>query len=65
MKKSNVGLRSFEDSLMYHLKYRLLSATSLEILIIAFFAGEIYQNEDVDLSDRLTRYDDPEKQSTE
>lgn len=65
LKKSNVGLRSFEDSLMYHLKYRLLSATSLEILIIAFFAGEIYQNEDVDLSDRLTRYDDPEKQSTE
>lgn len=65
LERENIGLVAFEDSLMYHLKYRLINATNLEIMIIAFFAGEIYQNEEVDLSDRLTRYDDPEKESTE
>lgn len=65
LERDNIGLKSFEDSLMYHLKYRLISATNLEIMIIAFFAGEIYENEKEDLSFQITRYDDPNKKSTE
>ena len=65
LERDNLGLVAFENTLMYHLKYRSISANGLEIMIIAFFAGEIYQSEDEDLSSRLTLYDDPHKEPSE
>ena len=57
VERENAGLKSFSDALLYFLKYRFTSANSLELILTSFFAGEIYQSREIDLSNRLTRYD--------
>ena len=53
LSRDNTGLSSFTESLLYFLKYRLTTAHNLEIIIMAFFAGQIYQEESEDLSSTL------------
>ena len=50
------GLDSFAETLLYYLKYRLTTANNLEMIIMAFFAGQIYQ-EKQDLSSLLGKMD--------
>lgn len=56
LNRTNSGLKSFSESLFYFLKYRFLSANSLELAITAFFAGQIYQEKTEDLSGKLAKY---------
>lgn len=55
--RENSGLSAFSESLFYFLKYRHLDAQGLEMIIMAFFAGQIYQSEDFDLSEKLPSSD--------
>ena len=52
------GLKAFSESLFYHLKYRAISANSIEQIITAFFAGQIYQEKENDLSSVLGKFQD-------
>ena len=52
--RKNSGLESFSESLFYFLKYRFNDAHSLEMILTAFFAGQIYQEKEMDLSNELT-----------
>lgn len=54
--RENKGLKSFSESLFYFLKYRVNGANSLEMILTAFFAGQIFQEKDRDISDALARY---------
>lgn len=54
--RENSGLKTFSESLFYFLKYRFNEANSLEMILTAFFAGQIYQEKGTDLSDKLARY---------
>ncbi len=56
LKMERTGLDSFSESLLYYLKYRAISANSIELAISAFFAGQIYQEKDFDLSYQLGKY---------
>ena len=51
--RENTGLKSFVKSLYYFLKYRAYSAQSIELFLMSFFAGKIYQETNEDLSDFL------------
>ena len=47
------GIESFKESLLYFLKFRFIKANTLEIMLIAFFAGQIYQENTKDISSKL------------
>lgn len=49
-------LRSFMETLFYNLKYRILNANMLELSILSFIAGEIYQGDITDSSILLEKY---------
>lgn len=51
------GLDSYADSLFYFLKYRFTSANGLELAIMSFFAGQIYQEDSEDISEKLGKYE--------
>lgn len=53
LSRENAGLTSFAETLLYFLKYRLTTANNLEIIIMSFFAGQIYQETNEDLSQSL------------
>lgn len=56
------GLNAFRETLFYFLKYRFHEPSGLEMIITAFFAGQIYQS-DEDISDVLSsKYSVREKQ---
>ena len=40
-------------SMLYFLKYRLFSAQYIEMMLISFFAGQVYQETSEDTSDKL------------
>lgn len=54
LKQDKKGLQAFGESILYYLKYRLTSPYSLEMILMAFFAGQIYQEEKTDLSDKIS-----------
>jgi len=54
--RENRGLKSFSESLFYFLKYRVNGANSLEMILTAFFAGQIFQEKDKDISDVVAKY---------
>jgi len=56
LKMNRTGLDSFSESLLYYLKYRAISANSIELAITAFFAGQIFQEKETDLSSDLGKY---------
>lgn len=49
------SILGFQDALIYFLKYRAYNAVSIEMLLIAFFAGQIYQ--DPKMADKLPSMD--------
>lgn len=54
--RTEQGLKGFKDTLLYFLKYRITSANMIELAILSFFAGRIYQSDDVDLSATFDKY---------
>lgn len=48
--RQNTGLVAFKESLFYFFKFRQFNAQDIELMIIAFFAGQIYQESNADLS---------------
>ena len=55
--RKNEGLVNFVKYLLYYLIYRLHDAQSLEMMITAFMAGQIYERIDEDISSQLHPYD--------
>ena len=55
--RENAGLEAFSESLFYFFKYRYFDAKGIEMIIMAFFAGQIYQSEEIDLSGKLPSSD--------
>lgn len=53
-KQTKKGVESFEQSLLYFLKYRLSNVNSLEMIIMSFFGGQIYQEDEIDLSSKIS-----------
>jgi hypothetical protein len=51
------GLENFSAMMLYYLEYRLRDAQSLEMIITSFFAGQIYERTDKDISSELHSYD--------
>lgn len=51
------GLTSFEETLFYNLKFRNLTATTLEMIILSFLAGRVYQEDNIDISDDIGKYE--------
>ena len=51
--RDNLGLKNFVKFLLYYLIYRLHDAQSLEMIITAFMAGQIYENTTADITDEL------------
>ncbi|MCI8734309.1 MAG: hypothetical protein HFE40_02000 [Clostridia bacterium] len=49
------GLKAFREQLYYFLKFRHVDAQSLEMILTSFFAGQIYQELDEDLSSKLPK----------
>lgn len=54
--RTESGLKSFRETLFYFLKYRSINAQSLEMMIIAFFAGQVYQETTEDISASLGKF---------
>lgn len=58
-RKSNIaeredsGLNAFFESLFYFFKYRHYTAQDIEMILLSFFAGRIYQSDDKDISGEL------------
>lgn len=57
LERDNKGLNSFCEELFYYLKYRDVSPKSIELMLMAFFAGQIYQEKNYDLGNRLPEVD--------
>ncbi len=55
--RENVGLKNFSQAMLYYLIYRLRDPQSLEMVLIAFMAGQIYEQTEVDISNELHPYD--------
>lgn len=55
--RNEAGILGFQDALIYFLKYRVYNAVSIEMLLISFFAGQIYQ--DPNMADKLPSLDIP------
>jgi hypothetical protein len=55
--RNETGIKNFAKYLFYHLVYDLQSPKGLEMLIIAFWSGQMYENTDEDLSKVLHPYD--------
>jgi hypothetical protein len=53
----SIGLKNFSAMMLYFLNYRFRDAQSLEMVITSFFAGQIYEQIDEDLSNVLHTYD--------
>lgn len=51
------GLESFSESLFYFFKFRNFNAQNIELALTAFFAGQIYQETDKDISRTLPASD--------
>lgn len=49
------GITAFREQLYYFLKFRHVDAQSLEMILTSFFAGQIYQELDEDLSSKLPK----------
>lgn len=55
--RENLGLKNFNQFLLYYLIYRPCDAQSLEMIITAFLAGQIYEQVDSDISSELHPFD--------
>ena len=55
LERDDPDIKAFRESLLYFLKFRFIKADTLEIMLIAFFAGQIYQNTETDISPILSK----------
>jgi len=55
--RENKGLKSFSGMLLYYLIYRVHDAHSLEMMLMAFFSGQVYERTDEDISVYFHPYD--------
>jgi len=55
--RKNHGLKSFSGMLLYYLIYRVHDAHSLEMMLMAFFSGQVYERIDEDISIHFHPYD--------
>jgi hypothetical protein len=55
--RPNNGLKNFSNMMLYYLEYRLRDAQSLELIIMSFLAGQIYERIDKDISSELHQND--------
>lgn len=55
--RNNIGLQNFSGILLYYLVYRKIDAQSLEMILTAFMAGQIYENTARDISSELHPFD--------
>ncbi len=55
LQREESGLESFKSTFLYFLKFRYYSPQALEMIIMAFMAGQIYQESKKDISDFLTK----------
>ena len=55
--RNNIGLQNFSGLLLYYLVYRKVDAQSLEMILTAFMAGQIYENTEKDISEELHPFD--------
>ena len=53
LERENKGLENFSAFLLYYLVYRIHDAQSIEMIIVAFFAGQIFEQIDEDISFQL------------
>ena len=53
LERKNAGLHAFTETLFYYLKYRTLNPQALELMLISFFAGQIYKENTKDLSSEI------------
>lgn len=54
IQREESGLESFKSTFLYFLKFRYYNPQALEMIIMAFMAGQIYQESKKDISDFLT-----------
>jgi len=52
-----IGINSFVEMLLYYITYRHFDPQSLEMIIFAFCAGQIYENMEQDISGLFHPYD--------
>jgi hypothetical protein len=57
LERDSKGLKSFAGLMLYYLIYRAKDAQSLEMIITAFLAGQIYEQIDEDISNILHSFD--------
>ena len=53
LERSEPAMRAFAESLLYFFKYRTFTAQSIEMALISFMAGRVYQDTDTDLSSQM------------
>ena len=51
--RTNAGLKAFRELVFYFFKFRQFNAQDIELMITAFFAGQIYQETTKDISCNL------------
>lgn len=49
------GLEAFRNQLLYYFKYRRFDAQNIEMILMSFFSGQIYENITEDLSYKLPK----------
>jgi hypothetical protein len=57
LERDEEGLKNFCGTMLYYLVYRLRDAQSLEMMLMAFLAGQIYEQTDKNISSELHPYD--------
>jgi len=55
--RNNKGLKSFSNMMLYFLIYRVHDAHSIEMIIMAFLSGQVYERTDEDISPLLHPFD--------
>jgi hypothetical protein len=55
--RNEKALSAFLESSLYYFKYRLFSAQDIEMMILSFFAGQVYQSDKEDISGKLPASD--------
>lgn len=48
--RENKGLQAFRETLFYYFSFRHYTPQDIEMIIMAFFAGQIYQSSETDIS---------------
>ena len=50
------SIQAYKESLLYYLKFRCDSAASLEMILLAFQAGQVYMSPEIGEDEKLAKY---------